>query len=60
MWTKKIYKCRCGVCGREWDKESEFISGIMYQDNRVRLNCEGEFKHTVEEVREAWKKLCYG
>ena len=56
-----IYKCRCHVCGNEFDHEAGFMSvPASWADGRLKISCNVEPtlpKHTAAEVREAWLGL---
>jgi hypothetical protein len=63
---KKIYKCKCGICGHEWECESEFLSvpfsTFQTSDGLERLivhceNLQGEPLHTAEQRRKWYKEF---
>ena len=54
-----IYKCKCHVCGKEWDLETHFLSTPLIligedDEERCGLQCGA---HTGAEVRAAYNEI---
>ncbi len=63
MFTKRIYKCVCHVCGDYFDHESEFFSTGASKDcldgiNRAVITCNVSFpnKHPQEEIQDSFNR----
>lgn len=58
MWQPKDYPVKCHVCGREYTRRSEFLSGMAWVvgDREFTVYaCPG--KHSREQVRDAYLKI---
>jgi hypothetical protein len=59
----KAYKCKCGICGKEFEHFAEFLGGcgdIPASDGwRIELNQCGA-NHSVEERQAWWKNKTEG
>jgi hypothetical protein len=58
MFTPTTYPIHCHVCGRDFDLEAEFISGLPgTADGRLRGTCNMSDElpqHTSEEIAASW------
>ena len=54
----KKFKCRCHVCGAEFEYKSEFFSvSQSYADGRLRITCNISRElpsHSKEEIQESY------